>query len=421
MSAARLVLFIALRQIGDRKALNGIAVLGVALGVLTLVTLSAIMQGFQMKFKEEIIKVSPHVTVSDRRIAGESPMLVAYAGTAALAADVAGERPADRVGRVERPYELIGLLESIPDVEAACANLRGQAMLSLGAQAQGVEMRGVKPAEQERCTPLASYVTKGSWDALAAMRDGIVLGSGLATRLGAKVGERVRIAAAGGKTESLVVVAIMDVGIPAIDNVRTYVNLSVAQSVLQRTNDIGHLEVRLRKPFESSAFARRIERVTGYESEGWEEANANFLSLFKMQSTIVRMVIGAVLTLGGFGILSMQIMIVLQKTRDIAILRSVGFRRLDILAAVIIQGTIVALLGAAIGDLAGYGLVEFLSGLKVATNATVKSSTFLVYKDPVFYVYGTVFALFVGVLASIIPALRASRVAPVAVLRGLVG
>src|SRR5690606_30806204 len=109
-----------------------------------------------------------------------------------------------------------------------------------------------------------------------------------------------------------------------------------AQTVLQRGNDIGAIEVRLDAPFESEAFARRVQRITGYHAEGWQEANANLLSLFGLQNMIVDLMIALILTVGGFGILAVQIMLVLQKTRDISILRSVGLRRADILGVVLV-------------------------------------------------------------------------------------
>jgi lipoprotein-releasing system permease protein len=129
-------------------------------------------------------------------------------------------------------------------------------------------------------------------------------------------------------------------------------------------------------------------------------------------------VVGAILSVGGFGILAIQIMIVLQKTRDIAILRSVGFRRGDVLSAFLVQGAIIALVGAAVGDVVGHYVIVALSHLKTHQEGLVKSETFLVFDDPRFYWYGAGFALVVGLVASIIPALRASRVEPVDVLRG---
>ena len=111
-------------------------------------------------------------------------------------------------------------------------------------------------------------------------------------------------------------------------------------------------------------------------------------------------------------------MIVLQKTRDIAILRSIGFRRSDILLGFLLQGAIIALVGAAVGDLVAHYVVLALAHLKTHVEGLVKSETFLVYDDPRFYWYGAGFALFVGLLASVIPAVRGSRVEPVDVLRG---
>jgi lipoprotein-releasing system permease protein len=133
---------------------------------------------------------------------------------------------------------------------------------------------------------------------------------------------------------------------------------------------------------------------------------------------IIKMVVAAILIVGGFGILAIQIMIVLQKTRDIAILRSVGLRRADILWLFLIQGVIIAALGAALGNLGGWRMVEFLGGLRIRQEGLVRSQTFLVHKDAAYYLYGTIFAIVTGVTASLLPAWRGSRVEPVDVLRG---
>jgi lipoprotein-releasing system permease protein len=114
-------------------------------------------------------------------------------------------------------------------------------------------------------------------------------------------------------------------------------------------------------------------------------------------------------------------MIVLQKTRDIAILRSYGFHRRDILAIFLLQGGVLALIGALLGDAIGHQLVTFIGTLRIKQEGLIKSETFLVYDDPAFYVYGVAFALGIGLIASFLPALRGSRVEPVDVLRGQSG
>lgn len=422
----RLVLFVALRQLWDKKLLSLIAVGGVALGVCALITMNAIMQGFQMKFKGEILKISPHVTIYAKELRDDPPMLTEWisksgAGPRPVLGAILHEQPSDRDGRIKHPHELLTMLEAMPEVEAACGGAGGQAILSFGAKTSGVDMRGVDPEDQNRCTPLAGYVTSGSWRSFAGARDGIVIGAGVAEVLGAKTGDRVSLVSPGGSRISLTVVGVTDVGIPAVDKARVWVHLAKAQAVLDRGNDIGRIEVRLRRPFDSESFAARAERVTGYDAEGWQEANANFLSLFDLQNAIVNLQIGLILTVGGFGILAVQIMLVLQKTRDISILRSVGLRRADILGIILVQGVIVAALGGALGDLLGWRLVAFLATLKVKSEGLVKSSTFVVYEDPMFYLYGVLFATTVGLVASLLPAARASRVEPVAVLRGQIG
>ncbi len=423
--APRLVIFLALRQLWDKKLLNLIAALGVALGVAALITMNSIMQGFQMKFKGEILKISPHVTVYAKELDTSASLGIQWARAAGakgpVLVTVAHEQPNDRTVSIKRPHELVHALERMPEVEAACRGINGQAILSFGTKNTGVDMRGVDPDEQNRCTPIAGYVEHGSWRAFAGARDGVVLGSGIAETLGAKVGDRVTLVAPAGGAVTLDVVGVFEVGIPAVDKARVYVNLEKAQTVLQRGSQIGRIEVRLRDPEASEPTARRIEAVTGYDTEGWQEANANFLSLFAMQNMIVGIQIASILTVGGFGILAIQIMLVMQRLKDISILRSIGLTRRDILFGVLIQGCLTAIVGGLTGDLLGWRIVKFLGSLKVKSEGLVKSSTFVVYEDPRFFVYGVVFALVVGAAASLVPAFRAARVEPVAVLRGQVG
>jgi lipoprotein-releasing system permease protein len=140
-----------------------------------------------------------------------------------------------------------------------------------------------------------------------------------------------------------------------------------------------------------------------------------------VQDVITAFIIGSILVVGGFGILAIQIMIVLQKTRDVALLRATGFRRRDILRMFLLQGAIVALLGAGLGDLAGHQILSAVSQIKVkASTPFGRSDSILVDDDPKMYLYGAGFALAVGLLASALPAIRGSRVEPVDVLRGMV-
>jgi lipoprotein-releasing system permease protein len=412
--------FIALRQLWDRKLLNGIAVLGVTLGVLTLIGINGIMQGFQQKFLTNILKISPHVTIFDKQLR-PAPALLARFEDDFVAARVSHETPPDRQLRINRPAEIVAAIERMDGVLGASSSIVGSAVLVLGGKQYPVDLRGIDPVRQDRVTPISQYIQAGSYRTLAGESEGILLGSGVASRVGAKVGDTLVAGSPLGQKLNMKVVGIFEAGIPPVDSSRVYVTIRNAQALLGKPDTIGRIEVKLRDSDEAVAVAGRLERVLGYDAESWQETNANFLSLFTMQNTIIAFVVGAILAVGGFGILAIQIMIVLQKTRDIAILRSVGFRRADILSAFLLQGAIIALAGAMIGDIAGHYVIVALGHLKTKTDGLVKSDTFLVYDDPRFYFYGFAFALIIGVVASLIPAWRGSRVEPVDVLRGQLG
>lgn len=416
----RIVLFIALRQLWDRRFLNGIAVGGVTLGVVVLLGINGIMNGFQEKFYSSILKISPHVTILDKELR-PAPSILSRFTDDFVAAAVAHETPSDRQLRIKRPDEIVRALEQLDGVVAASGSLVGSAVLGLGSKQYSVELRGIDPPRQKRVTSIAQYVIKGGYDALTSSADGILLGSGVADRLGAKVDDVLVCGTPRGERLSLKVVGIFEAAVPPVDNTRVYVTLRNAQTLLGRPDTVGRVEARLADTGRAVEVAARVEKMFGYDAESWQETNANFLGIFQMQHTIINFVVGAVLALGGFGILAIQVMIVLQKTRDIAILRSVGFRRGDILGVFLLQGVVIALLGGAIGCAIGHYLLVALSHLKTHQEGLVKTEYFLIDDDPHMYLYGVVFAVVVGVVASLIPAVRGSKVEPVDVLRGQLG
>lgn len=418
--ALRTIVFVALRQLWDRKLLNGIAVGGVTLGVLTLIAMNGIMQGFQQKFTLSILKISPHVTLYDTELRPDPPLLVRYTGDF-VSARIAHQSPTDRQARIKRPQEIVRALLQLPEVEGAAASLSGMVLIEYGGKTKSLDLRGIEIAQQEKVTPISQYTQAGSFSTLAIATDGLAVGSGVAQDMGLKIGDVVHAAAPGGQPLDLKIVAIYEAGVPPVDKTRGYALLRTAQTLLGRPDTIGRIEVRLRDPEDAIRMNERIERMFGYDAESWKETNANFLSLFEMQNMIITFVISAILLVGGFGILAIQIMIVLQKQRDIAIMRSVGFRKSDILRIFLLQGVIVALVGGIVGDGLGKLALVQLAKLKVHSEGLVKSDTFLVFEDPKFYVYGIVFAMVVGVIASLIPAWRGSKVEPVDVLRGQIG
>jgi lipoprotein-releasing system permease protein len=417
---AKATLFVAMRQLWERKLLNGIAVGGVTLGVLTLIALYGLMLGFKEKFTSAILKISPHVTLFDTELRPQSPLLQRYEKTL-VAAEVAHESPNERQSQIKRPYEIVRALRQVSEVEAAAPSISGMALMEFGGKTKSVDLRGIDVAAQDRVTPIHQYVKAGRLRDLDISSDTVALGSGIAQDLGLHVGDTVHAAAPGGKPLDLKVVAIFEAEVPPVDKTRGYATLHTAQALLGRPDAITRIEIRLHDPEDAIRMNDRLERTFGYDGESWKETNANFLAIFAMQNMVITFVIGAILLVGGFGILAIQIMIVLQKTRDIAILRSVGLRRMDILFIFFVQGLIISLVGGVLGDVLGKVALHFLGKLPVKAEGLIKSDTFLVHESPEYYVWGILFALLVGTVASFIPAYRGSRVEPVEVLRGQIG
>jgi lipoprotein-releasing system permease protein len=413
------LLFIAWRQLWHRKLLNGIAVLGVMLGVLTLIAITGIMRGFQTRFLDTILELSPHVVVFDTELGEPRPIVDQLLGGTGATRVVRQTSP-DRQRRIERPSETARTIASFAGVVAVAPLVVGSAVASAGSKEMPVELRGIEPAVQDQVTPLRDHIVAGSLDDLGGAVNGAVIGIQLAEELGVNVGDNLVCSSGRGEAIVLRVVAVFDTGIATLDRGRIYTPTRLAQDILDRGDVIDRLEIRLADPALAPAMTARLEALFGRDAESWQETNASMLDVFAQQNTITRLIIAAVMLVGGFGILSIQIMVVLEKRRDIALLKSVGYSSRDVLAIFLTEGAVVAVLGAALGSGFGHVLLAALRQLPAASGGLgyTRPSTFAIYERPLVYVIAIAFAVLVGVLASLVPAWRASRVEPVDVLRG---
>jgi lipoprotein-releasing system permease protein len=414
----RPVLFIALRHLLARRRQTTVAVLGMALSVAILVGMTGLMTGFEHKFLSETLKVSPHVVVTDEELQAHDPVALRALGKGALAM-LLHERPAERPARIKRPREVVAAALALPGVVAGAQQLIGQSILAFADKTYPVELRGIEPEPQDLVTPVRDYVVRGRYEALSTSSDGILLGVGVADKLGAEVGDKITAAGPQGTRLSLKVVAIFDSGIPPVDKVRAFVTLRTAQAVLLHPDEVNSIGFRLEDTGRAPEMAKVIGALAGYWTESWQEQNANWLGLFALQQTITRLVIFFLLTVASFGILNILIMIVLEKKRDIAILRSVGLTRRQILRIFLLQGTIMGAAGAALGCLLGAALVWGVQRIPVRFEGLIKTDHLQMHVEPWYYLAASAFAVAAGLLASILPSRKAASTEPVDVLRGM--
>jgi lipoprotein-releasing system permease protein len=418
----RALLFIAGRQLWDRRGLFGIAVAGVVLGVTSLIALTGIMRGMQVRFLATILEVSPHVIVLDTTLGQPRPivdrLLDPTASRGPSLTRIIRPRDTTRQRRIDRPTETTHAIAQLEGVTAVAAVVIGSAVVSAGTKELPVELRGIDAVAQDRVTPLRAKLVAGSLVEFAGSGDGVLVGRALADLLGVGLGDSLGCGSASGAQARLRVVGVFETGVLVLDKTRIYVPTRLAQTILGHGDTIDRLELRLTDPARAPEVTTRIEALFGYDAEAWQETNASMLSVFTQQNMITGMIIGAVLVVGGFGILAIQIMIVLEKRRDIALLKSVGYTAGDVLTIFLVEGGVVAVIGAAIG--AGAGHLALLAASQMTTTGMggTRASGFAIWEAPILYVLAVTFAVAIGLLASLVPAWRAARVEPIDVLRG---
>lgn len=410
--------FISIRYLLSHMRQTLVCIAGVTISVLMFIVMDSMMQGFSDKFIIETVESSGHITVHDEPRETETKILeqVYKDPNAMLVVD--GVKPREQIKKIKNPTGLLAQIRRLPHVEATTAVVTGDAVISYGAKTYAFQVDGVEPLEQTKVTTIGQKVTHGAFDRLKSTSEGIVLGRGIAQTIGARVDDSITITSSTGGRVFAKVVGIFETGVTPVDYSRAYMQLSAAQTLLDKKSIVNEIIVRLDDYTLAREVAAQIESISGYKTYSWQEANENFLKIFKIQTIITFFITGALLVVAAFGVLNILIMAVLERVNDIAILKSFGLSRADITTIYMFQGIVIGLIGSAIGLLAGKFAVEGLRRLPIQVEGLVKSDGLLMSEHPSQYVFAFVGAMLVVLLAAVYPASRAASYDPVEVIRG---
>lgn len=415
----RLPLFldIALGHLRKRKRQTLVSVLGVALGVGFFVSVNALMRGFQQYFVAQVIDVAPHIVIKDEfRLPSPQPAVAAYPDGAVAVSSVKPEREPRGIRNARAK---IAELEALPGV-AVAPTLQGQAILRYGTRDVPISLYGIEPERERRVTNIEKDLTAGRLEDLRSTANALIVGAGVADRLGAALGDTITAVAPSGVVLSMKITGLLKSGISSIDNGQGYALLKTVQVLQGRSNVVNQIRIRLADVTRAEPLARRIEARVRYRTESWEETNRNVLGLFVVQNAIMYSVVGAILLVAAFGIYNIISTVVYEKTRDIAILKSLGFGERDIQAIFLAEGIIVGVLGAIAGAGVGWGLVELLGQVRFSNVGGMMAGQggFILARETWPYLAGAAFALLASTVAALIPARRAARLNPVEIIRG---
>ncbi|MDA1107459.1 MAG: ABC transporter permease [Proteobacteria bacterium] len=410
-----LPLEIALTHLRNRKRQTLVSVLGVAMGVGFFIAMAALMQGFHVYFVSKVIDVWPHVVIKDEyRSAPLQPAQRLFSDGVVM---LRGLKPRDELRGIKDAATEIAALNRRSDLTAA-PTLRAQVFLRYGSKDVSATLVGIEPEQERRVSHLENDLIAGNLNALHTAANGIILGDGVAKKAGAVMNDTLSVTSPAGVILKMKVVGIFRTGITPIDNLESYALLKKVQILQDRPNVINQIRIRLSDVNQAHSIAKSIEARLGYRTESWEETYENILSIFVIQNGIMYSTVSAILIVAAFGIFNIISTVVHEKTRDIGILKSIGFEERDIRHIFLIEGLLVGLVGTLLGWALGYGLTRMLGAIRIHNEGFITAEGFILHYTIIHYLIAGGFAILSATFAAWLPARKAARLNPVDIIRG---
>ncbi|WP_266367179.1 ABC transporter permease [Tellurirhabdus rosea] len=415
----RLTSQIARTHLLARKRQTLVAMLGVTFGIAMFITMISFMQGVNQFLEDSALDASPHVrmynevntqrpTLLDELRPGDGQFNVVY-----------HQKPKDQSAKLKNGLLIARRIEADPQVLGVSPQVSTQVFYNNGPIQISGTVAGVDIEREDRLYDLKPRLKSGSLTALQTNPNGLIMGSVLARKLNVRAGDKVSVTTPTGGTLILRVVGTFSFGIGTVDNIKSYASIATVQEMLGKDKSyITDVHVKMKDPLEALTYSRQLHRLYGYYTEDWATANTAILAGEKIRNVMTFVVSLTLLVVAGFGIYNIMNMNVINKIKDIAILKATGFQGSDIVGIFLLQAIIIGLMGGVLGLLIGFGLSYLLSITPFDAGDFMSLKTFPVLFDPKYYVMGLVFGVTTTVLAGYFPSKKASAVDPVAILRG---
>lgn len=416
MTRLAFIFFIAIRQMRARVRSTLLLLTGMAAGIFVLVVMSSLMFGFQTRALTILLTVTPSALTGSRprEPAGEGRLFEPPPGWFYLQSRV---KPAEKEKGIRGYRMLLSRLEKIEGVTATAPLCQGRAIVRLGTRESGVGLIGVDAPKYDRVVEFRRQVI-GDPDEMTRRPDGCILGFLLAEELGARVGDRLQLVGARGRVRSVRLVALFQSGLTAIDRSFGFCNLRLAQALLGYEGAITGIAIKTGSVEAAPAVARRIEWASGLQTQSWQEINSNFYAVIRQQNLMTFGAVGLTLIVAGFGIANGLITAVLERRREIGILRAMGVTAGGIAGIFLMQGLLIGLAGCLIGLWLAGAAIDLLAVTRLPGRGGLSGAdTFLMLRAWWLFAGTALFALLISFVATIFPAARAARYEPVEIIR----
>jgi lipoprotein-releasing system permease protein len=392
---------IALKFLREGKSQSLLILVGIAVGVAVIVFLTALIGGLQANIINRTLGTQAHIRVLPPEEVNR--ILPPPEGTTQL---VLESRRAQRLRSINNWQQAMDVLDSLPRVDAVSPVISGPAFARRGEALQSVALVGIDAPRYQQIVPVQDDIVAGVFRIGAS---DAVIGRQLARDLGMTVGDKLRLDGGQGRATVVNIAGIFELGVRELDSRYVYLDMKQAQSLLDLPGAATVIDVTVDEIFDAETIAKRIAGLTGLKAESWMETNGELMNALRSQSLSTQIISLFVALSVALGIASVLSVSVVQRTREIGILRAMGTRQSQMLRVFLIQGGLFGLAGSAIGGLSGYGMVAMFNSFG--------PRLFEVPLDMGLLIAASVLATVTGLVAASLPARRAASLDPVEAIR----
>ncbi|WP_299433467.1 FtsX-like permease family protein [uncultured Aquimarina sp.] len=394
-------IFIALQYLSARKKQSFLATIGVLLGVTTFIVMINFMTGVNDFLDDAVFNGSPDIIVS-------------------ATTRKQHEKKGFNIGvnAIEHSKRIDDLLKENTNVQSFAHQIISPAILISDAKQFPGSINGVFPDQERNMVDLERRLIEGEGFQSLSTENTILLGISLAKRLQVSVGDQIKMILPNGKNTTLTVSGIFSFGITTIDNVRTYVSATTLQHLLGQ-NSISNIHIKLKDRDDVRLKSYLIENIDNVTTEDWKDSNKTIVIGNKVRDILTWSVSFALLLVAGFGIYNILNITVIQKRKDIAVLKTIGYSSNDIVFIFLVQSIIIGVLGAILGSVLGYVISYLISTTPLDTSDFIIVDTYPINFKMSYYVLGFSFGVVTTIFAGYFPSKKASKVDPVTIIRGI--
>ena len=397
----------AVRFLREGRLQTAFIIGGIAIGVGVIVFMSAMLAGLEANFIKRVLTSQPQI-----QLLAPDQIARPLRGAGGEIEDARVQRPSQRVISIDQWPKIRSQMLTMPEVTAVAPTMSGSALAVRGDASRAITLSGVEPDSYFKIVKVPDYIVAGE---PRLTSEDIIIGIELAKDLGAAVGDKLNIQAATGANRVLTISGLVDLGNKGVNQRTTFVALRTAQSLLGMIGGVTTIDMTVTDIYAAEEIAQRIQAADAVEADSWIKTNAQFFTAVQAQQTSNTLIRLFVALSVAFGIAAVLIVSVIQRSKDIGILRAMGTSRGQILRVFLLQGGLLGFVGSLFGAVMGASALAYWHSVARQADG---SELFPLILEQRLFILTALLATLTGLLAATAPALRAAKLDPVVAIRG---